>query len=112
MLQTNDDLVETIPAPNPENARPLTIAEFAELTDLSISTIRRRIADGTIKVHQLGHGQAIRIPIDECSRAFRQSDRHRPDRADQLDTSSDDKKPNIKKLPGRGPEWKRSVARE
>ena len=42
----------------------LSLEEAAEVMSLSVKTIRRRIADGTIPAYQCGR-RAIRIRLDE-----------------------------------------------
>lgn len=48
----------------------LSLDEAAEVTSLSVRTIRRRIADGTIPAYQCGR-RAIRIRLDELEAALR-----------------------------------------
>ncbi len=45
----------------------VTIDEFATLLGCSTKTIRRRIADGSIRTAPLG-GRSIRIPVTELDR--------------------------------------------
>jgi len=47
----------------------ISLAEAAELTSLSVKTIRRRIADGTITGYRCG--RAIRVRLDDPEAAFR-----------------------------------------
>lgn len=48
----------------------LSLEEAAEVMSLSIRTIRRRIADGTIPAYQCGK-RPIRIRLDELEAALR-----------------------------------------
>ena len=48
----------------------LSLEEAAEVMSLSVKTIRRRIADGTIPAYQCGR-RAIRIRVDELEAALR-----------------------------------------
>ena len=51
--------------------RPLlTIADVAKLYNVSISTIRRRIKDGTLKTYRLG-SRVVRIDAADALAAFR-----------------------------------------
>lgn len=48
-----------------------TIAQAAEYLGCSQRTIRRRIADGTIKAHKIGkNGALIRIKADQLERVL------------------------------------------
>jgi excisionase family DNA binding protein len=55
-----------------EKALPvyLSLEEAAEVMSLSVKTIRRRIADGTIPAYQCGR-RPIRIRLDELEAALR-----------------------------------------
>ena len=48
----------------------LSLEEAAEVMSLSVKTIRRRIADGTIPAYQCGR-RPIRISFDELEAALR-----------------------------------------
>ena len=48
----------------------LSLEEAAEVMSLSVKTIRRRIADGTIPAYQCGR-RPIRIRLDELEAALR-----------------------------------------
>jgi excisionase family DNA binding protein len=48
----------------------LSLEEAAEVMSLSVRTIRRRIADGTIPAYQCGR-RPIRIRLDELEAALR-----------------------------------------
>jgi excisionase family DNA binding protein len=48
----------------------LSLDEAAEVMSLSVKTIRRRIADGTIPAYQCGR-RPIRIRLDELEAALR-----------------------------------------
>jgi excisionase family DNA binding protein len=48
----------------------LSLDEAAEVMSLSVKTIRRRIADGTIPAYQCGR-RPIRIPLDDLEAALR-----------------------------------------
>ena len=48
----------------------LSLEQAAEVMSLSVKTIRRRIADGTIPAYQCGR-RAIRIRVDELEAAPR-----------------------------------------
>ena len=48
----------------------LTLAEAAELMSVSVKTLRRRIADGTIPAYRCGR-RVIRIRVEDLERAFR-----------------------------------------
>lgn len=48
----------------------LSLEEAAECMSLSVKTIRRRIADGTIPAYQCGR-RPIRIRLDELEAALR-----------------------------------------
>ena len=48
----------------------LSLEEAAEVMSLSVKTIRRRIADGTIPAYQCGR-RSIRIRLDELEAALR-----------------------------------------
>ena len=47
----------------------LTLAEAAELMSVSVKTLRRRIADGTIPAYRCGR-RVIRIRVEDLERAF------------------------------------------
>lgn len=47
----------------------LSLAEAAEVTSLSIKTIRRRISDGTIPAYQCG--RTIRVRLEDLQAAFK-----------------------------------------
>ncbi len=55
-----------------EKALPvyLSLEEAAEVMSLSVKTIRRRIADGTIPAYQCGR-RPIRIRLDDLEAALR-----------------------------------------
>lgn len=48
----------------------LTLEQAAQVMSLSVKTIRRRIADGTIPAYQCGR-RSIRIRLDELEAALR-----------------------------------------
>lgn len=48
----------------------LSLGQAAEIMSLSVKTIRRRIADGTIPAYQCGK-RPIRIRLDELEAAMR-----------------------------------------
>ena len=48
----------------------LSLEEAAEVMSLSVKTIRRRVADGTIPAYQCGK-RPIRIRLDELEAALR-----------------------------------------
>ena len=48
----------------------LSLEQAAEVSSLSVKTIRRRIADGTIPAYQCGR-RPIRIRLDELEAALR-----------------------------------------
>ena len=48
----------------------LSLEEAAEVLSLSVKTIRRRIADGTIPAYQCGN-RSIRIRLDQLESALR-----------------------------------------
>ena len=48
----------------------LSLEEAAEVMSLSVNTIRRRIADGTIPAYQCGR-RPIRIRLDDLEAALR-----------------------------------------
>lgn len=48
----------------------LSLAEAADVMSMSVKTIRRRIADGTIPAYSCGHG-SLRIRLDELESAMR-----------------------------------------
>jgi excisionase family DNA binding protein len=48
----------------------LSLAEAAEVMSMSVKTIRRRIAEGTIPAYSCGHG-SLRIRLDELESAMR-----------------------------------------
>ncbi len=48
----------------------LSLGEAAEVMSLSVKTIRRRIADGTIPAYQCGR-RPIRIRLDDLESALR-----------------------------------------
>ncbi len=48
----------------------LSLEQAAEVMSLSVKTIRRRIADGTIRAYQCGR-RPIRIRLDELEAALR-----------------------------------------
>ena len=48
----------------------LSLAEAAEVMSMSVKTIRRRIAEGTIPAYTCGHG-SLRIRLDELETAMR-----------------------------------------
>lgn len=48
----------------------LNLAEAADVMSVSVKTIRRRIADGTIPAYHCG-GKAIRIRLDELEAALK-----------------------------------------
>jgi len=56
----------------PEKTLPvyLSLQEAAEVMSLSVKTIRRRIADGTIPAYQCGR-RPIRIRLDDLEAALR-----------------------------------------
>ena len=56
----------------PERTLPvyLSLEQAAEVMSLSVKTIRRRIADGTIPAYQCGR-RPIRIRLDELEDALR-----------------------------------------
>ncbi|MEO7942193.1 MAG: helix-turn-helix domain-containing protein [Marmoricola sp.] len=56
----------------PEKTLPvyLSLEEAAEVMSLSVKTIRRRIADGTIPAYQCGR-RPIRIRLDDLEAALR-----------------------------------------
>ena len=60
----------TAPA-SPRSALPvyLSLSEAAEVMSLSVKTVRRRIADGTIPAYRCGHG-TLRIRLDELENAM------------------------------------------
>jgi excisionase family DNA binding protein len=47
----------------------VTLAEAADLMSVSVKTLRRRIADGTIPAYRCGR-RVIRIRVDDLERAF------------------------------------------
>jgi excisionase family DNA binding protein len=47
----------------------VTLAEAAELMSVSVKTLRRRIADGTIPAYRCGR-RVIRIRVADLQRAF------------------------------------------
>ena len=47
----------------------LSLEEAAEVMSLSVKTIRRRIADGTIPAYQCGH-RPIRVRLDDLEAAL------------------------------------------
>ena len=47
----------------------LTLAEAAELMSVSVKTLRRRIADGTIPAYRCGR-RVIRIRLDDLDQVF------------------------------------------
>lgn len=44
---------------------PITIAAAAERIGVSVWTIRRRIADGTLRAHRVKNSRAIRLDLDD-----------------------------------------------
>ena len=48
----------------------LSLAEAAEVISMSVKTIRRRVADGTIPAYTCGRG-TLRIRLDELEEAMR-----------------------------------------
>ncbi len=54
-----------------DRTRPsyLTLAEAADLMSVSVRTLRRRIADGTIPAYRCGR-RVIRVRIDDLELAF------------------------------------------
>ena len=46
-------------SPGITNGRMLSLSDVAEQLDVSLSTVRRRIAEGALRVHRIG--RAIRI---------------------------------------------------
>lgn len=48
----------------------LSLNEAAEVMSMSVKTIRRRIAEGTIPAYSCGHG-SLRIRLDELENALR-----------------------------------------
>lgn len=53
----------------------LTPKEYAQETDLSIATVRRRLADGTIHYEQPGgKGTKIMIPVSQLPTFLRKGD--------------------------------------
>jgi len=55
----------------------LSLEEAASVMSLSVKTIRRRIADGTIPAYQCGH-RPIRIRLDELEAALHRIPTGRP----------------------------------
>lgn len=49
---------------------PVTLAEAAEVVSMSVKTIRRRIAEGSIPAYTCGH-DSLRIRLDELEDAMR-----------------------------------------
>jgi excisionase family DNA binding protein len=47
----------------------VSLSEAAELTSLSVKTLRRRIADGTITGYRCG--RSIRVRLEDLEAAFR-----------------------------------------
>ena len=77
----------TAPA-SPRSALPvyLSLSEAAEVMSLSVKTVRRRIADGTIPAYTCGHG-TLRIRLDDLENALqRVSARGRASRSDAVTT--------------------------
>jgi len=54
---------------DPTPIQYLTLAEAAQLMSVSVKTLRRRIADGTIPAYRCGR-RVIRIRVDDLERAF------------------------------------------
>ena len=52
-----------------ERTQYLTLAEAADLMSVSVKTLRRRIADGTIPAYRCGR-RVIRVRVDDLERAF------------------------------------------
>ncbi len=52
-----------------ERTQYLTLAEAADLMSVSVKTLRRRIADGTIPAYRCGR-RVIRIRIEDLERAL------------------------------------------
>ena len=50
--------------------RYVTLAEAAELMSVSIKTVRRRIADGTLPAYRCGR-RVIRVRVEDLHLAFR-----------------------------------------
>lgn len=50
--------------------RPVSLPAAATYAGVSLSTIRRRIADGTLPVYQLGP-RTRRVDLDDVDRMFR-----------------------------------------
>lgn len=53
-----------------EDRQLLTIADAAKLYNVSVSTIRRRIKDGALKVYRMGP-RAVRVDSADALAAFR-----------------------------------------
>jgi excisionase family DNA binding protein len=56
--------------PHPTLRRRVPIAEAAEYASVSVRTIRRRIADGSITGYRFG-ARLIRVDLDELDAAMR-----------------------------------------
>ena len=48
----------------------LTLAEAADLMSVSVKTVRRRIADGTLPAYRCGR-RVIRVRVDDLELVFR-----------------------------------------
>lgn len=58
-VSDNEDFTAADPRRCVATARMLTQSDVAELLGISLSTLRRRIADGTLRVHRIG--RAVRV---------------------------------------------------
>ncbi|WP_245994513.1 helix-turn-helix domain-containing protein [Nocardioides immobilis] len=54
---------------DPTRTQYLTLVEAADLMSVSVKTLRRRIADGTIPAYRCGR-RVIRIRVEDLERAF------------------------------------------
>ena len=76
----------------------LTIQEFSGICSLSVSTLRRRVLQGTIAFFQPGGpGTLLLFPCD----ALERSAREQPPSLSKFDELN----PTPKRLPGRRPAW-------